>query len=129
MQANKVRIRERLGRKQPVRLQLFAAETDHHQFAAEIGVLRDVAKGTDRNCGIRRVNCHAAAVDMLQSDHAIDVRVVWQQFRLDAPDSVFDNARDTLDCRGDPKKIARPGRSVRVPESLKGPAFKFSDRA
>jgi hypothetical protein len=62
-------------REQARRLQLFAAQADHHGLAAEVRVLADVAQGADRDVGAGRLDGDAAAVGVLEADDVVDVRV------------------------------------------------------
>src|SRR3954467_15819170 len=69
------------GRQQPLRLQLLATEADHHGGAAKIRIEADIAQGPYRDVGVRRINGDAAAVDVLEWDDVVDVRISRQQLR------------------------------------------------
>ena len=53
-------------RQQALGLQLFTAQADHHDFAAEVRVQADVAQRAYGHDGVRCVNCDAAAVGMFE---------------------------------------------------------------
>ena len=57
--------RDRARRKQALRLQLFAAQADHHHLAAEVRVEADVAQRADRHDRIGRVDGDAAPIGVL----------------------------------------------------------------
>jgi hypothetical protein len=67
--------RDRYRRHQPLGLQFFASEADHHHLAAEVRVQADVAQRADRNLRSRRLDRYPATIGMLEADHIIDVRV------------------------------------------------------
>jgi hypothetical protein len=104
--------RERARRQQALGLQLLAAQADHHHLVAEVRVQADVAQRADRDLGARRVDRHAAAVGVLEADDVVDVRVLGQQFRLDALDRELDHAGDALHRGRDRQDVAacRPSR-------------------
>ena len=112
-QAERVAAVQRAGRQQPLRLQLLAAEPDHHGGAAEIRIEADVAQGADRHGGAGRVDRDAAAVGVLEPDHVVDIREARQQLGLDAPHRELDHAGDALHRRGDAEDVARADRAVR----------------
>ena len=106
------------GRQQPLRLQLLATEADHHGGAAEIRIEADVAQRADRDVGVRRIDGDAAAVDVLERDDVVDVRISRQQLGPDAPDGVFDDAGHALHRGRDRQQIARADRTVGIAKAL-----------
>ena len=108
---------------QTLGLQLLAAEAHHHDFAAEVGVQRQVMNGADRHHRRRRVNRHAAAVKVVQRHHAIDVRVVRQQIALDNLHDIVHHARHAVHAGGNAEQVARADAAVRVAVAFEGVAF------
>ncbi len=64
--------------KQALRLEFFTTEANHHDFAAEVRVQRNIVDCANRDHCRRRVNCHPATVQVIQTDHAVHVRVAWE---------------------------------------------------
>ena len=58
--------RDAARRQQALGLQLFTAQADHHDFAAEVRVQTDVAQRAYGHDGVRCVNRDAAAVGMFE---------------------------------------------------------------
>ncbi len=87
------------GWQQTLGLQLLAAEADDHRATTEIWIKADVAERPDWNLCLGCVDGDAAAVDVLQADHIIDMGVAGQQLGADAPHGVLDDAGDALHGR------------------------------
>ena len=111
------------GGKQAFRLQLLAAETDHHGAAAEIRIEADIAQRPDRNFGVRRIDGDAAAVSVFEPHHVIDVSIFRQQLGANARHRMLDNAGDTLHGCGDAEDVARSDRPVGIAVALERVAF------
>ena len=60
-------------------LQFLAAETDDHDFAAEIRIARQILQGADRHGGAGRVDGDAAAIGMGHGHHVVDIGIFRQQ--------------------------------------------------
>ena len=99
---------------QALRLQLLAAQAEHHHLAAEVRVAGQVAHGSDRDDRVGRVDGHAAAVAVRQAHHTVHVRVLRQQVLLDAFDREFEHARHALHRGGDGQQVARADAAVGV---------------
>ena len=120
--------REGSRRQQSRGLQLLAAQADHQHLAAEVGVQRQVAHRADRDDRVGCVDRHAAAVAVLQRDHAVDVGVERQQFLADAPRRMVDHAGHALHRGGDRQQVARAHRAVGIAVALEGEALQRLDR-
>ena len=108
---------------QPVGLQLFAAQADHHHLAAKVGVAADVAQGADGNRCVGRVNGHTTPVGMLQAHHVVHVRVQRQQFGLDACHCQRHHTGNTLHRGGDGQNVACTHGAVHIDVAFEGVAF------
>ena len=81
-------------------LQFFAAEANDHHFAAEVRVKGDIVDGANRHHRRWRINRYAAAIEVIQTHHAVDVGIVFQQ--PGALDLLRHEARDALVQRAAP---------------------------
>lgn len=93
---------------QAFRLQLLTAEANDHHLAAEVWVEGDIMNGANRHYRRRRINRHAAAVEMIQAHHAIDVGIVWQQVAFNDFNHVIDHASDAVHAGGNTQQILVP---------------------
>ena len=126
--APRVRDRDAARGHQAFRLQLFAAQADHHHLAPKVGIQADVAQGADRDVGPLGVDGHAAAVAVLQPHHVVHIGVLRQQFVFDARDCKLDHARNTLHRGGDGQDVAGAHRAVGVAKAFKGVALQRGQR-
>ena len=115
--------RDRSGWQQALGLQLLAAQAEHHHLAAEVRVGGDVAQGADRDHRIGRVDGDAAAVAVLQRQHAVDVGVLRQQLGADALGRDARHAGDALHGLRDRQQVARADGAVGVAVALEGVAL------
>ena len=110
--------RNRSGRQQALRLQLFATEADDHHFAAEIGIEADVAQRADRDHRIGCIDRDAAAIRMLERDHVVDVRILRQQLGLDPLHREVGDAGHALHRLRDRQDVARADRAIGIAKAL-----------
>jgi hypothetical protein len=115
-------------RQHPLRLQLLAAQRHQHHLAAEIRVAHQVAQRADRDVGTGRLDGDAAAVTMLQADHAIDIRVARQQLAPDAVERCIQHAGHALHGGGDGEQIARADAAVGIAVALEAEALQRRER-
>ncbi|MNS80543.1 hypothetical protein D3C72_1142240 [compost metagenome] len=104
-------------------LELLAAQTNHHHFAAKIRVKRNVVNGANRHHGSRSVDRHAAAVQVVQAHHTVDVRVFWQQIALDDFHHVIHHARHTMHAGGNAEQVFGADTAIFVAIAFEGVAF------
>ncbi len=115
--------RNRARRHQAFGLQLLATEADHHHFAAEIRIQTDVAYRADRHHRVRRVDRDAATIGVPEAHDIVDVRVVRQQFGLDARDRVLNHIGHALHRGRNGQDVARAHRAVGIAIALEREAF------
>ena len=101
-------------------LQFLAAQADDQGFATQVRVARQIAYGADRDVRVSGSDRHPAAVAVGERHHVIDVRVLGQQFILDALDRMVEHAGHALDGRRNPENIARANGTVGVAIPLEG---------
>ena len=113
---------------QTLRLQFFAPQANHHHLAAKIRVEGNIMNGTDRHDRRWRVDRYATAIEMVQANHAIDVRVFRQQIAFDDFHHVIHHARHAVYAGGETKKIFGTDAAVRIAIAFKGIAFQWGKR-
>ena len=115
--------RDRTRWQQAFRLQLLAAQADHHHLATEVRVQADIAQRADRNDRVGCVDGHAAAIGVRERHHVVHVRVLGQQLGLDALHGKVGHTGHTLHGLRDGQDVARADRAVQVAVTLEGVAL------
>ena len=115
--------REATGWQEARGLQLLATQADHHDLAAKIRVQADVAQRADRDLGAWRVNRHTTAVTVLQTHHAVHIRVKRQQLAFNAFHRNLDHTRHALHRGRDGQQVARADRAIGIHIAFKGMAL------
>ena len=104
---------------------LFAAQADHHDLAAKVGIERQVLQRADRHDGGGRVDGDAAAVHVVERDHVADIREARQQFAFDAAHDVIRHARHALHACHDAEHVLRADRAISIAIALEGIALQL----
>ena len=76
----------------------------------------------------RSVNGHAAAVQVVEANHAVDIRVFWQQIALNNFDHVIHHACDAVYAGANPQQVFGAYAAVGITVAFKGIAFKRGQR-
>ena len=97
---------------QHVRRQLFTAQGNHHELAAEIGMMADVAQGADGHLGLGGVDGHAAAIGVIDGHHVVHVGILGQKLPADAVDGHVQRAFHALHGGLDAQEIAGARRAA-----------------
>ncbi|MPM77574.1 hypothetical protein SDC9_124580 [bioreactor metagenome] len=107
-------------RQQALGLQLFTAQADHHDLAAEVRVAADIAQRALRDLGTHGIDGHAAAIAVLQAHHVVHMGVAGQQLGLDAAHGKVEHPGHALHRGGDGQDVARAHGAVRIAVTLEG---------
>ncbi len=113
---------------QALGLELFTSQADHHHLAAKVRVEGDIVDGPDGHDGCRGVNRHAAAVKVVQADHAVHVRVFRQQIAFDNFHHVIHYARHAVYAGGNAEQVFGADAAVRIAIAFEGIAFQRGKR-
>ncbi len=115
-------------RHQPLRRELFAAEADDQDLAAEIRIECEVLQGADRHHRIRRGDRDAAAIGMRQRHDVVDIGIFRQELGADALHRIFHRALDALHGRGDAEDVLGAHRTVGIAKALERKTFEWRQR-
>ena len=110
-------------RHQAFRLHFFAAQADHHHFAAKVRVQADVAHRANRDLCPRRIDRDAATIAVLQRHHVVHIGKQRQQLFLDLLHRMRHHAGHALHGAGDGQDIARADRAVGIAVAFKREGF------
>ena len=84
--------------------------------------------GADRHHGRWRVDRHAAAVQVVQTDNAVYIRVSGQQVTLNDLHDIIHDARHAVYAGGDAEQIFGADAAIRVAVAFKRVAFQRRQR-
>ncbi|MNS76302.1 hypothetical protein D3C72_1098450 [compost metagenome] len=109
-------------------LKFFAAQANHHDLAAKIGVEGDIMDGANGYHGGRGINRHAAAVQVVQTHHAVDVRVFRQQIAFDDFHHVIHHTRHAMHAGGNAEQVFSANAAIFVAITFEGITFQWRQR-
>ena len=76
----------------------------------------------NRDHGGRGVDRHAAAIQVVETDHAVDIRVFRQQVSFNNFHHIIDDARDAVHAGSDTKQVSGTDAAIGVAIPFKGVA-------
>ncbi len=113
---------------QALRLEFFAAEANNHHFTAEVRVQCNIVDCTNRHDGGWGIDRHAAAVQVIEPHHAVDVWVFGQQIALNDFHYIIHHARHAVHAGGDSKQVFGADATVSIAVSFEGITLKRRQR-
>ena len=113
---------------QPLGLQLFTAKANDHHFAAEVRVKGDIVDGAYWYHRRWRINRYAAAIEVIQTHHAVDVGIFRQQVAFNEFHHVIDHARNAVHAGGDTQQIFGAHAAIGIAVACEGIAFQRRQR-
>ena len=89
-----------------LRCELFTAEAYQHEFPAEVRVQSNVADEALGYLSLRCIDCHAAAVLVVDCHYIVHIGIFRQQIPANAGDGIVHNADDALHGCVDTENVA-----------------------